>query len=93
MQPHLAFICCLVVFPGPDFSVEKPPVKDLSEEEPQFVPSAATAKQGVLETEEEAIKTDEVEEETSRPFKNNLTEDKEIEVMDTNEDGTQTEGK
>ncbi|XP_072243929.1 protein GOLM2-like isoform X2 [Leuresthes tenuis] len=76
---------------GPDFSVEKPPVKDLSEEEPQFVPSAATAKQDVLETEEEAIKTDEVEEETSKPYKNNLTVDNEIEVMDTNEDGTQTE--
>ncbi|KAM4576567.1 Golgi membrane protein 1 isoform 2-T2 [Odontesthes bonariensis] len=76
---------------GSDVSVEKPPVKDLSKEEPQFVPSAATVMQDILQTEEETIRTDEVEEETSKPFKNNLTEDKEIEVMDTNEDGTQTE--
>ncbi|KAM9743623.1 Golgi membrane protein 1 isoform 1-T2 [Menidia menidia] len=74
-----------------DVSVLKPPEKDLSNEEPQFDPSAATAKQDVLPPEEEAVRTDEVEEEAGKNNKKNPAVDKDIEVMDTREDGTQTE--
>ncbi|XP_031165123.1 Golgi membrane protein 1 isoform X3 [Sander lucioperca] len=72
--------------------VDLPPEKDLSKVESQSVPSAAAVKQDILLPPEGAVKTQEGEAETSEPLKNNLTEDKYVEVMDAHEEGTQTEG-
>ncbi|XP_068994875.1 Golgi membrane protein 1 isoform X1 [Embiotoca jacksoni] len=77
----------IMVEKGPDAPVELPPVKDPS----QSAPSAAAVKQDILQPQEEVVKTDEGEAETSKHLKNNLTEDKELEVMDAHEDGAQTE--
>lgn len=68
------------------------PAKGLLQKESQSVPSAAAMKQEVLLTPEAADKTDEGETETSKLMTKNLTEDKEMEVMDAHEEGTQTEG-
>ncbi|XP_078106980.1 Golgi membrane protein 1 isoform X3 [Sander vitreus] len=73
-------------------NVDLPPEKDLSKVESQSVPSAAAVKQDILLPAEGAVKTQEGEAETSEPLKNNLTEDKNVEVMDAHEEGTQTEG-
>lgn len=67
--------------------VEPPLAKDLSKAE--SVPSAA-AEQDIL-PQEGAVKTDESEGETNKLLDNNLTEDKDMEVMDAHEEGVQTE--
>lgn len=72
--------------------MDLPLEKDLSKVEPHSVPSAAAVKQDVLLPPEGAVATEEGEAETSEPLKNNLTEDKETEVMDVH-DGAQTEGR
>ncbi|XP_047448456.1 Golgi membrane protein 1 isoform X2 [Mugil cephalus] len=73
---------------APSAPVELLPAKDFSKTES---PTAAAVKQDVVEPQEGAIKTDEVETETSKLLKNNLTENKGIELMDAQEDGVQTE--
>lgn len=67
--------------------VEPPLAKDLSKAE--SVPSTA-AEQDIL-PQEGAVKTDESEGETNKLLDNNLTEDKDMEVMDAHEEGVQTE--
>lgn len=42
---------------------------------------------------EGAVEGEKGEAETSKPVKNNLTEDNEMEVMDVHEEGAQTEGR
>ncbi|KAM6931176.1 Golgi membrane protein 1 isoform 2-T2 [Xenentodon cancila] len=80
---------------GSDVSVEPPPNKDLSTLEFQSAPSAVVKldslqpKEGDVKTGD--VKTDEAEAETSKHLKNNLTEDKDMEVMDTHEDDAQME--
>lgn len=81
----------IIVEKGPDAQADLPPEDDLSKVEPQFVPSAAAVKQDILLPPEEALETEEGEAETSEPLKNNLTEDKDMEVMDAGEEGAQTE--
>lgn len=65
------------------------PAKDLSEVESQSVPSAAAAKQDTLLSPEGAVATEEAE--AGKPLKNNLTEDKEMELMEAHEDAVQIE--
>uniref|UniRef100_A0AAQ6IEX5 Golgi membrane protein 1 n=1 Tax=Anabas testudineus TaxID=64144 RepID=A0AAQ6IEX5_ANATE len=57
----------------------------------QPAPSAAAVKQDILPPPEGAVKTQDGEAETSKPLKNNLTEEKEVEVMGAHEGETQTE--
>ncbi|XP_068559648.1 Golgi membrane protein 1 [Cebidichthys violaceus] len=81
----------IIVDKDPDAPVDLAPQKDLSKAESQSAPSAAAVKQDILLPPEEAVETEEGEAETGEPLKNNLTEDKEVEVMDAHEDGAQTE--
>eukprot|EP00064_Thunnus_orientalis_P002001 superscaffoldBa00000139_g2006 len=76
----------IIVDKGPD-----DPAKGPSQKEPQSVPSATAIKQEVVLPLEGADKTEEGETETSKLLTKNLTEDKETEVMDAHEEGTQTE--
>lgn len=76
---------------GPDAPADLSPAKDFSELESQSSPSAAAVKQDILPPPVGAVTTDEGEEETSKLVKNNLTDDKDMELMDVHEDGTQTE--
>lgn len=80
-------------FPVPDAPADLPTVKDLSKADFQSVPSAAAVKQDILLPPEGGVNTQEGEAEASKLLKNNLTEDKEMEVMDAHEEGAQTEGK
>ncbi|KAK9522833.1 hypothetical protein VZT92_019275 [Zoarces viviparus] len=79
----------IIVDKDPDAPVDLAPQKDLSKAE--SAPSAAAVKQDILLPPEEAVETEEGEAETGGPLKNNLTEDKEMEVMDAHEEGAQTE--
>lgn len=91
---HSHFPCFLpCYFTGPDAPADLSPAKDFSEPESQSSPSAAAVKQDILPPPVGAVTTDEGEEETSKLVKNNLTDDKDMELMDVHEDGTQTEGK
>ncbi|XP_049906537.1 Golgi membrane protein 1 isoform X2 [Epinephelus moara] len=81
----------IIVDKGPDAPVYLPPEKDLSKVESQPVPSATAAKQDILSPPEGAVEGEKGEAETSKPVKNNLTEDNELEVMDVHEEGAQTE--
>lgn len=81
----------IIVDKGPDAPVYLPPEKDLSKVESQPVPSATAAKQDILSPPEGAVEGEKGEAETSKPVKNNLTEDNEMEVMDVHEEGAQTE--
>ncbi|XP_037633993.1 Golgi membrane protein 1 [Sebastes umbrosus] len=81
----------IIVDKGEDAPADLLPEEDLSKVEHQSVPSAAAVKQDILLPPEEALETEEGEAETSEPFKNNLTEDKDMEVMDAREEGAQTE--
>lgn len=76
---------------GPDAPADLSPAKDFSELESQSSPSAAAVKQDILPPPVGAVTADEGEEETSKLVKNNLTDDKDMELMDVHEDGTQTE--
>lgn len=80
-------------FPGPDAPVDLAPVKDLSAVESQPVPSAAAVKQDILLPPVGALTTEDGEGGADKVLNNNLTEDKEMEVMDAHEEGAQTEGK
>ncbi|XP_034727027.1 Golgi membrane protein 1 isoform X1 [Etheostoma cragini] len=82
----------IIMDKGLDAPVDLPLENDLSKVESQSVPSAAAVKQHILQPPEGAVKTQDGEAETTEPLKNNLTEDKDVEVMDANEEGTQTEG-
>lgn len=101
LYSHLNNKCALSFFPcflpcyftGPDAPADLSPAKDFSELESQSSPSAAAVKQDILPPPVGAVTTDEGEEETSKLVKNNLTDDKDMELMDVHEDGTQTEGK
>ncbi|XP_040011702.1 Golgi membrane protein 1 [Xiphias gladius] len=75
----------------PDAPADLPTVKDLSKADFQSVPSAAAVKQDILLPPEGGVNTQEGEAEASKLLKNNLTEDKEMEVMDAHEEGAQTE--
>lgn len=81
----------IIVDKGPDAPAYLPPEKDLSKVESQPVPSATAAKQDILSPPEGAVEGEKGEAETSKPVKNNLTEDNEMEVMDVHEEGAQTE--
>ncbi|KAF3851153.1 hypothetical protein F7725_012925 [Dissostichus mawsoni] len=81
----------IVVDKGPNTPVDLPTGKDLSKIDSQSVPSAAAVKQETLLPPEGAVLPQEGEAETSEPVKNNLTEDKEMEVMDVHGEDTQTE--
>lgn len=86
--------CCLpCFFKGSDAQVDLEPAKDLSEVESQSVPSAAAVKQDTLLPPEGTVMTEEIEAETSKLVKNNLTEEKDMELMDAHEEGTHTEGR
>lgn len=91
----LSFFPCFLpcYFTGPDAPADLSPAKDFSELESQSSPSAAAVKQDILPPPVGAVTTDKGEEETSKLVKNNLTDDKDMELMDVHEDGTQTEGK
>lgn len=84
--------------PGPDAQVDLP-LQDLSKVESQSAPSAAAVQQDFLLAPEQAVKTEEeeteteTETETREPLKNNLTEDRELQVMDAHEEGARTEGR
>ncbi|XP_071369673.1 Golgi membrane protein 1 [Centroberyx affinis] len=65
--------------------------KDLSKPESESVPSVAAAKQETLLSPEGAVGTDGGDEEASKLQKKNLTEDKEVEVMDAHGEDTQIE--
>lgn len=80
-------------FLGPDATVQLSLHKDLPKGESQPDPSAAAVKQDILPPPEGAVKTQDSEAETSKLFKNNLTEEKDMEVMDAHEEATRTEGK
>lgn len=81
----------IVVDKGPNTPVDLPTGKDLSKIDSQSVPSAAAVKQETLLPPEGAVLPQEGEAETSESVKNNLTEDKEMEVMDVHGEDTQTE--
>lgn len=68
------------------------PAEDAPKVEPQSVPSAAAVKKDILLPPEGAIKTEEGEAEDSKLLKNNLTEDKEDELMGLQEEGAKIEG-
>ncbi|XP_042277278.1 Golgi membrane protein 1 isoform X2 [Thunnus maccoyii] len=83
----------IIVDKGPDDPADLLPAKGPSQKESQSVPSATAIKQEVVLPLEGADKTEEgeTETETSKLLTKNLTEDKETEVMDAHEEGTQTE--
>lgn len=67
------------------------PAKDLPKFESESVPSAAAEKQDVLLPPEGAVATDEGQADTSKLLTNNLTEDKEMELMDARDEEPQVE--
>lgn len=79
----------IIVAKDPEAPGEMVLAKDLSEVESQAVPSSTAVKEEVLLPPGGAVTTDEGEAETSKLLRNNLTEDKEMELLDTHEDGTQ----
>lgn len=86
-------VLCLVFF----FQCPIDPVallleKDPSKAEPQSVPSPAAVKQDIVLPPGAAVTTEKGVPETSKLLEENLTEDKEVELMADHEDGTQTEG-
>ncbi|XP_020513529.1 Golgi membrane protein 1 [Labrus bergylta] len=75
----------IIVDRAADAPLDQTPAKGLA------VPSATAEKQDILSPPEGAVTTEEGEADTSKLLKNNLTEGKELEVMDVHEDGAQTE--
>ncbi|XP_073321672.1 Golgi membrane protein 1 isoform X3 [Pagrus major] len=76
---------------GPDATADLTPAKDFSDVESPSLPSAAAVKQDILPPPVGAVATEEGEAETSKLVKNNLTDDKDMELMDVHEEGAQTE--
>ncbi|XP_076587168.1 Golgi membrane protein 1 isoform X2 [Chaetodon auriga] len=83
----------IIVDKGPDAQVDMQLAKDLSEVESRSVPSAAAVKQDTLLPPEGTILTEKIEAEKSKLVTNNLTEDKDMELMDAHEEDTRTEVK
>lgn len=81
----------IIVDKAPDDPVDLSPEKHLTKVESQSVPTAAAVKQDLMLPLEEAVKTEEGEAKTSKPLKSNWSEDRAMEVMDTHEEGVQTE--
>ncbi|XP_051277602.1 Golgi membrane protein 1 isoform X1 [Dicentrarchus labrax] len=82
----------IIVDNAPDAPVDLLPEKDLSKVESQSLPaSAAAVKQDILLPPEGAVTTDEGEADTSKLLNNNLTEEKEMGLMDAHEEGPQTD--
>ncbi|XP_037536291.1 Golgi membrane protein 1 isoform X2 [Nematolebias whitei] len=69
---------------------EQSPTKDLSKMAIKSVSLASTVKKNKLQLGDEDIRTDETEAKTSKDLNNNLTEDKDMEVMDAHDEGAQT---
>nr|XP_020458240.1 Golgi membrane protein 1 isoform X2 [Monopterus albus] len=81
----------ITVGKGPDALVDLPPAIDLSKVQSQSVPLSAEDKQDILQPPEGAVKTQEGEAEPIEPLKNNLTEEKDMQVIDAHEEETPTE--
>lgn len=79
----------IIVDDGPAGQADLPPPKELPETE--SVPSAAAVKQDVLLPPGGAVTTDEAQADSSKLLKNNLTEDKEMELMDAHEEDAPVE--
>ncbi|XP_070821568.1 Golgi membrane protein 1 isoform X2 [Chaetodon trifascialis] len=80
----------IIVDRGSDAQADMKPAKDLSEVESRSVPSAAAVKQDTLLPPEGTVLTEE-KAEKSKLLTNNLTEDKDMELMDAHEEDTHTE--
>lgn len=76
----------IIVDDGPAGQADLPLPKELPKFETESVPSAAAVKQEVLLPPGGAVTTDEAQADTSKLLKNNLTEDKEMELMDAHEE-------
>lgn len=83
----------LSYFPGSDIPVGLSPDKDLSKVKSQPVPSVAAGNDDVLLPPEGTVKTQDGKTDTSKFSKNNLIEEKVVEVMEAHEEVAQTEGK
>ncbi|XP_058491877.1 Golgi membrane protein 1 [Solea solea] len=85
----------IIVDRAADVSEDLPLVNDVAKMESQSDPSAAAAvvvvKEASLPPPEGAVKTQVADTEPSKLEKNNLTEDKEMKVMDVHEEDTPTE--
>lgn len=81
----------IIVGKGSNAQADVKPLKDLSEVESRSVPSAAAVKQDTLLPPEGTVLTEELEAEKSKLVNNNLTEDKDMELMDAHEEDTHTE--
>ncbi|KAL6114093.1 golm1 [Pungitius sinensis] len=79
----------IIVNKGPDAQVDLP-LQDHSKVESQSAPSAAAVQQDVLLPPEEAFKTEEGETDPREALKNNLTEDRDLQVMDAHEEDART---
>lgn len=89
----IVLVFCLVVFPAPSSPGESLPTKNLSKEQPESVPPAPEEKQDVLLPPGGAVGTEEGQADGSKLGQDNLTEDKDVGLMDTPDDGAHTEGK
>lgn len=69
---------------------EHSPTKDLSK---TGIKSGSLVKNSKQQPGDEDIRTEEIEAKTSKDLNNNLTEDKDMEVMDARDEGAQTNGK
>lgn len=68
-------------------------VKYSSKAEPHSIPSSAAEKPHVFLPPEGTVTTEDGDAEAVKFVKNNLTEDKEFDIMDVREEGVRTEGK
>ncbi|KAF7659262.1 hypothetical protein LDENG_00000980 [Lucifuga dentata] len=81
----------IIVEKGDDASVILPSAKVVSKLDSQSVPLAATVKQDTLLPPEGAVRTEKEETANGKLLEENLTENKEVEEMVANQEGTQTE--
>ncbi|KAM3867477.1 Golgi membrane protein 1 [Diretmus argenteus] len=81
----------IIVDKGLDAPVVLPSVKDISKPESESVPSAAVVKHDTVMPPEGAVGTEGRDVAASKLEKFNLTEDKDLEVMDTHGEGTRIE--
>lgn len=88
------FLIYFFFYPNcPDASVAWLPGKDTSKGEDKPVPTAAAAKQDVLPPLGGAVTTGKDGADASKLFKDNLTEDTGVELMDAHEEGAHSESK